>query len=74
MVQRMFDDIFEKNRTMLGRAQTDGLVDNLKSNLASWNVIASPGPFLPFRLENEKKELRYMFGLMRQDHGIKELT
>ena len=54
------DDIFEKNRTMLGRAQTDWLVDNLESNLASWNVIASPGPFLPFRLENEKKELRYI--------------
>ena len=34
-------NFLEKNRTMLGRAQTDWLVDNLKSNLASWNVIAS---------------------------------
>ena len=45
---------------MLGRAQTDWLVKNLRNNRASWNVIASPGPFLPFRLENNKKELRYI--------------
>ena len=54
------DELFEKNRTMLGRAQTDWLVENLRNNRASWNVIASPGPFLPFRLENNKKELRYI--------------
>ena len=53
-------DLFEENRTILGKDQTDWLVNKLRSSQSIWNVLASPGPFLPFRIRNKNKELGYI--------------
>ena len=45
---------------MLGKKQEQWLVDNLIQNNSSWNVIASAGPFLPFRFHVNSKELGYI--------------
>jgi alkaline phosphatase D len=52
--------IFAEERTMLGAAQEHWLIDRLTRNSAAWNVIASPGPFLPFSYRVEGQDLRYI--------------
>ncbi len=52
--------VFDENRSMLGKDQEQWLTRNLVENTATWNVIASPGPFLPFRYQHDGKELRYI--------------
>ena len=47
-------------RSMLGEAQEKWLSKRLTGNLATWNVIASPGPFLPFRLYQDGETLSYI--------------
>ena len=50
-------DLFKTDRSMLGKKQEQWLMDNLIQNKATWNVIASPGPFLPFRFHRNGREL-----------------
>ena len=45
---------------MLGKEQEMWLTENLIHNKATWNVIASPGPFLPYRYHHDGKELSYI--------------
>ena len=52
--------VLREDRSMLGAKQEQWLIDNLMQNTASWNVIASPGPFLPFRYNHDGKDLRYI--------------
>ncbi|MDZ7768520.1 MAG: alkaline phosphatase D family protein [Woeseiaceae bacterium] len=54
------EDIFAEDRSMLGTAQERWLTESLTSNHAAWNVIASPGPFLPFSYQVGGKDLRYI--------------
>ncbi|MFT5132440.1 MAG: alkaline phosphatase D [Gammaproteobacteria bacterium] len=53
-------DLISEDRSMLGLAQERWLEDSLLQNKAAWNVIASPGPFLPFRYYVDGKELSYI--------------
>ena len=52
--------VFDEDRSMLGKEQERWLTENLVQNKSTWNVIASPGPFLPFRYHVEGKELSYI--------------
>jgi alkaline phosphatase D len=52
--------VFDEDRSMLGKKQEQWLTDNLIKNESTWNVIASPGPFLPFRYHVDGKELSYI--------------
>lgn len=52
--------LFDKDRSMLGKKQEQWLMNNLKQNTSTWNVIASPGPFLPFRFHKNDKVLSYI--------------
>ncbi len=45
------DDLLVNQRSMLGEAQERWLYDAINNNTAHWNVIASSGPVLPFRLD-----------------------
>jgi alkaline phosphatase D len=52
--------VFDEDRSMLGEEQERWLSENLMQNSSTWNVIASPGPFLPFRYHHDGKELSYI--------------
>lgn len=52
--------VFDEERSMLGQEQERWLTENLVQNRSTWNVIASPGPFLPFQYHFEGKELSYI--------------
>lgn len=52
--------VFDERRTLLGDDQERWLTDNLASCASTWNVMASPGPFLPFRYAHDGKDLRYI--------------
>ncbi|MGI9205604.1 MAG: alkaline phosphatase D family protein [Woeseiaceae bacterium] len=54
------DDVFSEDRSMLGQEQERWLTESLIQNKANWNVIASPGPYLPFRYQVDGKELSYI--------------
>jgi alkaline phosphatase D len=54
------DLVFDDDRSMLGTNQEQWLTTSLVENTAGWNVIASPGPFLPFRYHHDGKELSYI--------------
>ena len=54
------DLVFDDDRSMLGKDQEQWLTANLVENTSSWNVIASPGPFLPFRYQHDGKQLSYI--------------
>ena len=54
------DLVFDKARTLLGENQEQWLVRNLANCTSTWNVMASPGPFLPFRYAFDGKDLRYI--------------
>lgn len=54
------EEILIEDRSMLGETQEVWLQDNLIQNKSAWNVIASPGPFLPFRYHVNGKELAYI--------------
>jgi len=52
--------VFDESRSMLGVNQSDWLVERLETNQAAWNVVASPGPFLPFSYRVEDEDRRYI--------------
>lgn len=52
--------VFDEGRSMLGKEQERWLAENLVQNKSTWNVIASPGPYLPFRYHHDGKELSYI--------------
>ena len=52
--------IFAERRSMLGQAQERWLTESVTQNAAAWNVIASPGPFLPFEYQKDGKTLQYI--------------
>ncbi len=52
--------VFDEDRSMLGEEQERWLTGNLVQNRSAWNVIASPGPYLPFRYQHDGKDLRYI--------------
>jgi alkaline phosphatase D len=52
--------VFDEDRSMLGKEQERWLTETLVQNKSTWNVIASPGPYLPFRYHHDGKELRYI--------------
>ena len=52
--------VFDEDRSMLGKEQEQWLTENIVENSATWNVIASPGPLLPFRYHHDGKELSYI--------------
>ncbi len=54
------NDVFDEARSMLGMKQEQWLTDNLVQNQSTWNVIASPSPFQPFRYDVDGKDLRYV--------------
>ena len=54
------DAVFDESRSLLGKEQERWLAANLANNESTWNVIASAGPFLPFRLHKDGKELSYV--------------
>jgi alkaline phosphatase D len=57
---RQFRDARDEHRSMLGKDQERWLPSNLVENTSTWNVIASPGPYLPFRYHHDGKELSYI--------------
>jgi alkaline phosphatase D len=58
--RRRCEAIFAEDRSMLGTAQEHWLDERLRQNSAAWNVIASPGPFLPFSYLEGGRDLRYV--------------
>ncbi len=52
--------VFANERTMLGEAQERWLTKTIRENKKLWNVLASPGPFLPFSYQHNGKDLRYI--------------
>jgi alkaline phosphatase D len=52
--------IFAEDRSMLGATQEQWLNERLQDNRTAWNVIASPGPFLPFSYREGGRDLRYV--------------
>ncbi|XOV84805.1 MAG: alkaline phosphatase D family protein [bacterium] len=52
--------VFEEDRSMLGDAQERWLTSSLIENESTWNVLASPGPFLPFSYRHKGEDLRYI--------------
>ncbi len=52
--------ILDEDRSMLGKKQEQWLIENISQNKSIWNVIASAGPFLPFRFLKDEKELSYI--------------
>lgn len=49
-----------QDRSMLGLEQERWLSDSLQNNQSDWNVVASPGPFLPFSYQVDGRDLRYV--------------
>lgn len=54
------NDVFDEARSMLGMKQEEWLMNNLVQNQSTWNVIASPSPFLSFQMDQDGKDLRYI--------------
>jgi len=54
------DRVFDDARTLLGEDQEQWLSRNLANCTATWNVLASPGPLLPFTYRHDGKDLRYI--------------
>ncbi|GAB5414273.1 MAG: alkaline phosphatase PhoD [Congregibacter sp.] len=52
--------VMSEGRSMLGDAQEQWLTQALRQNTAAWNVMASPGPFLPFSYQVGGQDLRYI--------------
>lgn len=52
--------VFADDRSMLGAAQERWLARTISANTSTWNVLASPGPFLPFSYQHKGKDLRYI--------------
>ena len=53
-------EMFAEERSMLGQEQEHRLVQSILNNTAAWNVLATSSVFSPFRLEIDKKILRYV--------------
>lgn len=53
-------ELFRDDRSMLGAAQEAWLARRLAGNRAAWNVLASPGPFLPFTFFRGGRPHRYV--------------
>lgn len=54
------DDIFEEQRSMLGSQQEAWLYRSLRDNRCAWNVIASSGPVLPYRIDVDNEPFGYI--------------
>ena len=54
------NEIFESARSMLGEDQEAWLFDALEQNTTAWNVVASSGPLVPFRVYANQTELGYI--------------
>jgi alkaline phosphatase D len=54
------DRVFDEARTLLGEEQEQWLTRTLRQDTSTWNVLASPGPFVPFRYLFDGKDLRYI--------------
>lgn len=54
------DALFADDRSMLGHAQEQWLAENLEDNRAAWNVLASSGPILPFRIHVGEERYGYI--------------
>ena len=54
------DLVFDEARTLLGDDQEQWLIQSLEACTSKWNVMASPGPFLPFSYRFDGKDLRYI--------------
>ncbi|MCS5574700.1 MAG: alkaline phosphatase D family protein, partial [Pseudomonadales bacterium] len=52
--------LFRADRTLLGAEQEHWLYQSLKNNTSVWNVIASSGPVMPFRLDMGDEEYGYI--------------
>ncbi|MEO0574153.1 MAG: alkaline phosphatase D family protein [Pseudomonadota bacterium] len=52
--------MLDAERSMLGQDQERWLTQQLAGNRATWNVLASPGPFLPYSYAHDGKDLRYI--------------
>lgn len=52
--------MFDEERSMLGMAQERWLKENMINNGSAWNVIASTGPFSPFRFYMDEKIFNYI--------------
>ena len=52
--------LFHADRTLLGAEQEHWLYQSLKNNTSVWNVIASSGPVMPFRLDMGDEEYGYI--------------
>ncbi|MEN7343475.1 MAG: alkaline phosphatase D family protein [Pseudomonadota bacterium] len=52
--------IFDDKRTMLGEGQERWLTDGLMATRSPWNVLTSPGPFLPYRFLKDGEDRRYI--------------
>ena len=52
--------LFLEERSMLGPDQEKWLERNFADGRAAWNVLASSGPFLPFRLKKDSTQYRYI--------------
>ncbi|MFK7912780.1 MAG: alkaline phosphatase, partial [Pseudomonadales bacterium] len=50
----------DPKRSMLGDEQDQWLAESLQANQSVWNVMASPGPFLPFEYQHQGKDLHYI--------------
>ena len=52
--------VFADERSMLGEVQEQWLTRAISENTSTWNVLASPGPFLPFSYQHNGQDLRYI--------------
>lgn len=52
--------LLEEGRTMLGQAQEKALYQSIRENRAQWNVIASSGPVLPYRVDVGGEDFGYI--------------
>ena len=54
------DTLFDEQRTMLGHVQEEQLYRSIRGNSATWNVVASSVPVLPFRVQVDGDQYGYI--------------
>lgn len=54
------EDLFKESRSMLGHEQEQKLYQSIRANRANWNVIASSGPVLPYRVNVDGEQYGYI--------------
>jgi len=53
-------DLFDEDRSMLGHDQEVTLYRSIRNNSSAWNVIASTGPILPYRVKVDDQQYGYI--------------